>query len=394
MEGRIEELRKVIHALEEEGQQGRKLRRAKERLEETEAEYREAGGGKGLRAYFSLVNTRKRVSRLEKAMQLAHKEIEDADEQEMAAQARKRRAYAAAEKCSRELENEKAKLAYMSLQNAQEAGQMAHGYGVRSAIIALRGVLQQARRLDGVPHLDALEGVLNHLDPSPYQGDADPIILGLQVSEEESMSGHASSEVEAQEGNHEATNKRRRGGSIGRRWSTAEDRERQRRREEVGVSSDSSDESSGSRTSEEDNGTAASIVVDGPQAEVSEATATLQRSVANLVHTVEANQQIAVQERMQRQQDVEVSALRAVALLTGEQGWVPPAPKAYAPNPRLELSACRRTASTPGRDGEPQGGMAARMGRNKEAQALAARGRAKDRAGREASRSRGRKDRR
>ena len=325
-------------------------------------------------------------------MQLAHKEIEDADEQEIAARARKKKAYAMAEKSTRELEKERAKLAHMSLQNAQETGQMAQGYGIRHAINALRGVLQQSQRLDGFLHLDTLEGVLNHLDPCPYQGNADPIILGLEVSEEESMSGSASSvaEEEHEEGK-EATKKRRRGTSIERRWSTAEGRERQRRMEEDG---DSSDDASSSQTSEEDSSAAVSIAVDGPQSEIKEASATLQRSVANLQHAVEVNQQIALQERLQRQQDVEVSAMHAVALLTGEHERIPPAQKVFAPNPRLELTACRRVASTPGRAGEAQGRLGARVGRDKDGQAQAAGSKAQERIGREASRSRWREHRR
>ena len=84
-----------------------------------------------------------------------------------------------AKKCTRELENSWSKLADLLLQNAQEAGQMAHGYGSKQAVEALRGVLQQTQRHDAVPHLDALEGVLCYLDPSPYQDEADPSTLGL-----------------------------------------------------------------------------------------------------------------------------------------------------------------------------------------------------------------------
>ena len=136
MEGRIAALRKRIQELEQ-GGQPRKLRRARARLEEAEAEYKDAGGGNGLRAYFSLVNERKRITRLEKALDQAHKEIEDADEQEILVQTRKKKAYATAEKYTRELENSRSKLAYLSLQNAQEAGQMAHGYGARQAVEAI-----------------------------------------------------------------------------------------------------------------------------------------------------------------------------------------------------------------------------------------------------------------
>ena len=90
--------------------------------EETEAEYKDAGGGKGIRAYFSHVNSREETSRLERSLQLAHQEIEDADEQETLAQERNTKAYAMEEKPTRELENEKTRHSYMSLQYAQEAG--------------------------------------------------------------------------------------------------------------------------------------------------------------------------------------------------------------------------------------------------------------------------------
>ena len=392
IEGRIAALQKRIPELEQSGQRS-KLRRARARLEEAEAQYKEAGGGNGLRAYFSLVNERKRITRCEKALEQAHKEIEDADEQEILAQAKKKKAYTMAEKCSRELENARSKLAYLSLQNAQEAGQMAHGYGARQAVEALRGVLQQAQRRDAVPHLDALEGVLCYLDPIPYQGEADPIILGLEASDGgssewsggERMSGTSVADESSQEEKNEAKRRRRRL-SRNRRWTTAEQRDEQRRAEREGTSSDGSSESDMDTVSEG----VVSIVVDLPRKEVKEASAALQQSVEELQYAVEANKQIAEQERMQLQQDIEVSSTHAVAHCTGGHVRAPPATQTFPLNPRLELTASRRGMSTPGRTGEGYA-LAGVRRRGAHGQTETEECRSTARAGRESSRSRGRR---
>ena len=162
---------------------------------------------------------------------------------------------------------------------------MAHGYGARQAVEALRGVLQQAQRRDAVPHLDTLEGVLCYLDPIPYQGEADPIILGLEASDGgssewsggERMSGTSVADESSQEEKNEAKRRRRRL-SRNRRWTTAEQRDEQRRAEREGTSSDGSSESDMDTVSEG----VVSIVVDLPRKEVKEASAALQQSVGLL----------------------------------------------------------------------------------------------------------------
>ena len=55
-----------------------KRQRAERCLEETKTQLKEAGGGAGTRGHFALVNSRKRIARLEKGMEKAHQELEEA----------------------------------------------------------------------------------------------------------------------------------------------------------------------------------------------------------------------------------------------------------------------------------------------------------------------------
>ena len=360
LEGRLQELQGKAQELETDEQGSRKHERVKARLEETQEAYRAAGGGKGMRGYFSLLNSRKKISRLEKLQQEAHQEIDDADEMQLRADERKKQALARAESVTRELDNERSKHAYMALQSAQEAGRHVHGFGVRTAVEGLRKVLQETRRMDGVPFLDAIDVLVNHLEPTPYEGAIDPIILGLEVSDssatDEDADKEGNSGTEGQDlsdssggGDMEGVEENRRGTKRDHdawddRWESAEQRENGRRNNQVaqpGVASGG-----------------------GLQEELREETKKLEedlkRSKGFLEHTIEANRQIEEQERLQLQQDKESAVLQAAMEIEARvQGqainrWTGGAAKVPSSNPRLDINATRQRAEMSG--GRPSKG--------------------------------------
>ena len=232
------------------------------------------------------------------------------------------------------------------------------------------------------------------MDPSPYQDGADPIILGLEVSDGGSSEGSGvgglsgtSVAADTSEEEKSDTKRRRRRLSLSSRWSTAEQREEQRRAEQERALADESD----ATDTDEDDVEADSIDVDAPRQEIRQVSAALQQSVQELQYTVEANKQIAEQERLQLQQDIEVSAMHAAARYTGEYVQAPPPTRTFQPNPRLELATHRRVASTPGRAGETHGRVGVHTKRGTQGQSEAVEEWRTSRAGRESSRSRGRR---
>ena len=332
-----------------------KRQRAERCLEETKAQLKEAGGGAGTRGHFALVNSRKRIARLEKGMEKAHQELEEAQGRAHAALQDEKRAITKTEKIMRELENEKSKQAYLALQTAQEAGEQVHTFqGLREATSYVRTILQQTQRLDGVPPLDHICRMVEFLEPQKYDGSQDPVVLGLEVSaeedEEKDDEDNPSSDDEedpAQKG------QKRRWERMDGRWVTAEDRDGEGQAKDTAQASSSS---SATHPEASEVGHTPIVVDEKLAPEVERAQREVCKDVGQLQHVVEANNQIAMQETMQRQQEIEIEVRKAKEDVERRiaQGQAPPsgslAPskaKQFEPNPRLALKGRRRQASTP-----------------------------------------------
>ena len=204
---RAQALESKMDAMGEGVHEASKRKRTEMRLEETKEQLREAGGGTANRGFFCLVNTRKKIARLEKALQRHHEELEELGGQAQAALEAERRQALVCEKCNRELENEKARHAYLAMQAAQEAGQQAHAFqGLRLAAEEVRAYLQKTQGLAAVPGLDRMCQIADFLEPRQYDESHDPILLGLEISDdddedeedEEGLGGSGSMEAEAE----------------------------------------------------------------------------------------------------------------------------------------------------------------------------------------------------
>ena len=230
LESRAKVLGSKVVELERDDQEGKKQRRTKRLLEQTMADLREAGGGSDNRRHFAMVNSaKKKIKKLEAGLQRAHEEIEEAAGRVAEALESEKKAQASAQRLTRLLENEKSRHAYLAMQTAQEATEKVRGFdGLRDAVEGMRLVLQQASRQDAVPLLDRFHTVAHWLDPQSYSETTDPLVLGLEVSEEDSEEeeGEGSSEdggMEYNEGPVQRGKKRQWGEG---RWSTAEERDR------------------------------------------------------------------------------------------------------------------------------------------------------------------------
>ena len=331
------------------GNEERKKKRAEACLDATKEALREAGGSNPTQAGFALVNATKKVQQLEKAVERHQGSVEEAGRRVHEAQDQEKREIAALQKVVRERDNAKARCAYLALQSAQEAGKAVHGFeGLRMAVEYFRCLAQRTQEHAAVPWVDMLARLAAVLDPQGYDENADPILLGVEISEEDSSvhgltspsasspssspSSSSSSEAgsdntvlssrQSMEGVEKETRGEKRALEVHRRrWQTPEEAE-QEEMHDAGV--------------------------------VTRERKKLQQNVDVLRRAVEANAQIEAQERMQAQQDKEAAILQAKAavearLLGGEGAGRQEEALAVQirPNPRLDIAAVRRRAPTP-----------------------------------------------
>ena len=175
--------------------------------------------------------------------------------------------------------------------------------------------MQEAQRLDGVSYLDTIDGLVDHLDPVSYGGGADPIILGLEVSESSVSDEEDGSERKSSAASHdisadpsiddmEGVQEFRRGKKRGHerwegRWESAEQRENKAIQSHA----------------VQDIRAAYEVPQEVSKADfdrtVEEERRALRINIENLGNTAGANQQIEARERFQQQQDKEHEAQRA-----------------------------------------------------------------------------------
>ena len=132
----------------------------------------------------------------------------------------------------RERDNTKARVAYLAVQSAQEAGQEVHWFeGVCNAVESFRLLAIQTQRQDIVPMVDILAQMANMFDPGRYEEHQDPLLLGVDISEEcsekssssETREEPAESSGDDMEGVVEGRGSRKRAWEG--RWESAEDRD-------------------------------------------------------------------------------------------------------------------------------------------------------------------------
>ena len=188
-----------------------------------------------------------------------------------------------------------------------------------------------------VPNIDRLYSFVAALDAPKYDKTQDPILLGLDASdgeesdqdsvEEASVGAAPMDEDEVKKGKKRL---------WADRWQSVEDR---------------------------DGEASAPIEVDKDLGrDIERAQRSLQKDSERLQYVVEANRQMAVQERMQEQQDLEAAALHAAARITGTLVLGAPPAKAFLPNPRLDLATRRRASSAPRCRGDKRDALPARGG--------------------------------
>ena len=126
-------------------------------LEITKEQLKEAGGGSEGRRHFSIISTNKKIQKLQAAQQKAHEEPEEIAGAQDMLEERRKQGELNAQRLTRLLENEKIKYAYMARQLERESrAQLQEGAGFRRAVEVIRGVIQQAQRMDAVRELDKL----------------------------------------------------------------------------------------------------------------------------------------------------------------------------------------------------------------------------------------------
>ena len=201
-----------------------------------------------------------------------------------------------------------------------------------------------------VPQVDLLTQVACMFDPMQYCEEQDPLLLGVDVSDDSSgkestsQSPETSTESsgEDMEGIQESRHGKKRAWED--RWETAEGRDEAKEDDQ---------------TQEEEAGDLEKSTEDKQAVEKSKRF--LKSNTRLLEATVEANRQIELQERMQIQQDKEHEMVRAAMELEANiQGHAqvrlesnpPSRPK---PNPRLDLAAARRQAIAPSEGGPSDG---------------------------------------
>ena len=214
-----------------------------------------------------------------------------------------------------------------------------------------------------MPQVDLLTHLASIFDLAQHCEEKDPLLLGIDVSEDSSGKEDSSPPLETptqssgedMEGVVETRHGKKRDWEG--RWESAEDRDEEKQSE---------------RTQEEEEGSPKEGR-EGRQA-IEESKRLLRRDVRRLESTVEANQQIELQERMQLLQDKEHEAVRAAmeveANIRGQEPVrVEPSPiNRPPPNPRLNLAAARRqadAASESGASGEEGWERAGKGGRKK-----------------------------
>ena len=158
----LEERKKVLEervaAVPKEGASVRKAQRTRELLEITKEQLKEAGGGSEGRRHFSIINTNKKIQKLQAAQQKAHEELEEIAAAQDMLDERRKQGELNAQRLTRVLENEKSRYAYMARQLEMESrAQLQAGAGFRRAVEVIRGVIQQSQRMDVVPELGMLE---------------------------------------------------------------------------------------------------------------------------------------------------------------------------------------------------------------------------------------------
>ena len=340
---RIGALERKKEACGDDQQLAKRKARTERLLEDTKASYKEAGGGHPTRTSLALVAANKQLYKLERSVEWHQRNVEEKGGIVHAAIEDEREASAKLQRVVRERDNARAKAAYLAIQSAQEAAQTVHWFeGTRNAVEGLRTLAMQAQQPAYVPLLDLLSQVANALDPAQYQEDQDPLLQGVDISEDssEKESSYPTDAEAAEpsgsemEGIVEGRCGRKRGWEE--RWETAEDRE----------------QDEGSKLVQ-------GMVDDTPQVgkevkeEVEDGRRRLRRDTALLVNTVEANQQIEEQERLQRQQDVESEVLRAKLEIEasrkgqGANHGDTARRSEPRPNPRLDLATARHREVTP-----------------------------------------------
>ena len=333
----------------------RRKKRAELRLEETRAALKEAGGGSTTRTLFAMVNANKKLGRLDSAVEKYQQQAEDIERRKFELREEEERVLAALRKTVRERDNEKERLAYLASQSAQEAGRSVHMYtGTRDAVEAFRRLAQETQQFQLVPQVDLLYRMALTLDPGEYKEEEDPLLLGVDVSEEDQSDVSSSASIDSMDSvREEARGKKRQLDRFEERWETAEDREGGEVEQKVG---------SGAGPREEEitvpRPTAATCTDLG--AETRRAERALKENMAILEATVDANRQIEAQERMQSQQDKEAAVLQAAreyeARLQGAEigRWKAGPPRPPPLNPRLDIAAAKLRAATPS-EGESSG---------------------------------------
>ena len=332
---RAEELKVKVEELQKNESGSRKLRRARNLLEDTQEQIKDAGGGTENRRHFALVNCSRRIKKIEKSQEKALQEMEEIEEARHKLDERWRKVEGEAKRNTKRLEYEKSKYSYLAKNLAQEGGQLVQDYeGLRESAIRIRGALQQQGRTDLVADLDKFEVLANTFNPPKYEACRDPLLLGLEVSEE--SAGSIEEESSSDSGTEMDHEEERRGKK--RHWREEEGAGEQARGSDQRAANDESQQKCLQKSS--------------PQVEVE--WVRLQRAQKNLLHTVEANRQIEEQERMQMLQDKEAAVIRAAAQINAERGLqagngLPSlgGVSAVALNSRLELQTRRRQASTP-----------------------------------------------
>ena len=359
LEARRKVLEDRVAAEPKEGDSVKKVRRTRELLEITREQLKEAGGGSEGRKHFSIVNANKKIQKLQMAQRKAHEELEDIAAAQDLLDERRKQGELNAQRLTRLLENEKGKYAYMAKQLERESrAQLQAGAGFRRAVEVIRGVIQQAQRMDAVGELDKLETLAQHYEPSEYDEGKDPLLLGLDISEESEDEAEeesdSSSETTEMDYTEVQRGKKRQWGEG--RWTTAEERDNQENHGEEGEAP----REKGRLLAEEETGKGGQDVggqVETARAELGQATGILQ-------YVAKANAQIAEQGNLQIQQEREIYCRQAAreieARVVGANPQACGQLSRLPPNPRLDIEARRkrlaelRACSEGGRKGFPR----------------------------------------
>ena len=362
LEARGKVLEERVGEAEHQGN-ARKIQRTKNLLEITREQIKEVGGGSDGRRHFSLVNSNKKIQKLQKAQQKAHEELDEIAEEQDRLDERRKKGEINAEKTTRDLDNEKQRYAYLARQlECESRAQLREKTGLRRAVEVLRGVVQQAQRMDAVPELDMLETWAQQQEPSEYDEEKDPLLLGLEVSEEDldSQGGEldTSSEPTEMEWSEAQRGKKRQWGEG--RWTTAEDRDNQGTSKEAAGSSGSGGRHEAAEVGGKLEDQSGGRKMESKFAEVKQAVGVLQ-------YVTEANVQIEEQERMQLMQEREIMCRQAARGIEAEVVGAP-APLAVQvarvpPNPRLGIEARKKRLAELRASSE--GGRAGGLGRRR-----------------------------